>query len=77
MRGLRTGKNFTNYCNKGSRNLDGVLKVSEVKILEETIIKLLHQDLKEFDLLTNEKKNERLKKLNPSTNKNGIMRVVG
>lgn len=47
---------FTSYCNKGNRDLDGVLQVSETKILEEVIIKLVQQDLKEeFDLITNEK----------------------
>ena len=47
---------FTSHCNKGNRELDGVLQVSETKILEEVIIKLVQQDLKEeSDLLTNEK----------------------
>ena len=46
---------FNSYCNKGTRDLDGVLQVLEIKILEEVIIKLVQQDLKEeFDLLTNE-----------------------
>lgn len=47
---------FSSYCNKGTRDLDGVLQVLEIKILEEVIIKLVQQDLKEeFELLTNEK----------------------
>lgn len=47
---------FSSYCNKGTRDLGGVLQVLQIKILEEVIIKLVQQDLKEeFDLLTNEK----------------------
>lgn len=72
---------FSSYCNKGTRDLGGVLQVLQIKILEEVIIKLVQQDLKEeFDLLTNEKYiyiYERLKKLNLITNKNGILRVGG
>lgn len=47
---------FNSYCNKGTRDLGGVLQVLQIKILEEVTIKLVQQDLKEeFDLLTNEK----------------------
>lgn len=46
---------FSSYCNKGTIDLGGVLQVLQIKILEEVIIKLVQQDLKEeFDLLTNE-----------------------